>query len=178
MLWCESSKDCILLGLIDSDTYLHEFGKWVQNKREGVFITRLMAPHYTPPFARHYRGAVSRWCQSSPVIWQSGEAALSVSTSCGNDTADLPLVTNEARRGWREPSEGDSPSPWGLEVAHRSSVADLEYRDLPPEGACQAIRPRPRGTEVCFRVPGNVSLEKSKATTRQFECVSQGVCVL
>lgn len=49
---------------------------------------------------------MSLWCQSSLVIWQSGETALSVSTSCGNDTTDLPLITNEAQRGWWEPSEG------------------------------------------------------------------------
>lgn len=42
MLWCESSKDCILLGLIDSDTYLHEFGKLVQNNVSG-FIRNLVA---------------------------------------------------------------------------------------------------------------------------------------
>lgn len=34
MLWCESSKDCILLGLIDSDRYLRKFGKLVHNKCE------------------------------------------------------------------------------------------------------------------------------------------------
>lgn len=111
--------------------------------------------------------------RSSPVIWQSGEAALFVSTSCGNDTADLPLFTNEARRGWWEPSEVDSPPPWGREVEHWSSVADLEYRNLPPEGACQVNRPHPRGTEVRFRVPGNVSdhhciLDNLNAWVRMF----------
>lgn len=66
------------------------------------------APHYMPPFGwnGHYWNVVSLQCQSSLVIWQSGEAALSVLTSCGNDTADLLFNTNEPQRGLWEPSEG------------------------------------------------------------------------
>ena len=110
MLWCESSKDCILLGLIDSDTYLHEFGKLVQNKCEWFHHeSNSGALHAT--FNSHYWNIVSLRCQSSPVIWQSAAAARSVSTSCGNDTADLPLITNEAQRGRWEPSEGARRHP-------------------------------------------------------------------
>ncbi|CAJ1062715.1 hypothetical protein FQN60_017140%2C partial [Xyrichtys novacula] len=68
----------------------------------------LITLHYKPPpygSISHYCNIVALQCQSSPVIWQPGEAAPSVSTSCGNDTADLPLITNEAQRGRWELSE-------------------------------------------------------------------------
>lgn len=63
-------------------------------------IINLITLHYLLSFLLEAAiNSVPLQCQSSLVIRQSREAALSVSTSCGKDTTDLLLITNEAQWG-------------------------------------------------------------------------------
>lgn len=128
MLWWESSKDCILLGLIDSDTYLHEFRKLVQNKWSG-FIMNLIALHYMPPFGwnNHYWNisivAVSEFT-GHLAIWWGCSVCVNILWKWHHRP---PAHHKWGPEGVMGAEQQCSPSPWGWKVEHISSVSDLVY---------------------------------------------------
>lgn len=117
MLWCESSKDCILLGLIDSDTYLHEFRKLVQNKCEWFHHDSNSAALHTTSLAwnDHYGCIGPLQCQSSLVIWQPGEVA-TLPSPCQHPVEVTPRTSRSSQM---RPRGDDGNLATGLSITLR-----------------------------------------------------------